>query len=169
MNRRSFLKRSTFAAAAFGAPTIVPSTIFGQNAPSNRIEVGFIGIGRQGFNANLPQMMAVPGVQVTTVCDVDSWRMEEAAKAVDAFYATQTGRSSHKSCVKRSDFRELIADKSIDALMISTPDHWHSKIAIEAMTKRFPSAVYKKPYRCATCKAWHVTSTPPRRGRRIQR
>jgi hypothetical protein len=44
-----------------------------------------------------------------------------------------------------------------------------AKLAIEAMTKRFSSAVYKKPYRCATCKAWHITSTPPRRGRRIQR
>lgn len=132
MNRRSFLKRSTLVAAGFGAPMIVPSTIFGQNAPSNRIEVGFIGIGRQGFNVNLPQMMAVPGVQVTTVCDVDSWRMDEAAKAVDAFYAARVGSSSYKSCSKRADFRELIADKSLDALMISTPDHWHVPMGIMA-------------------------------------
>ena len=41
--------------------------------------------------------------------------------------------------------------------------------AIEAMIKRFPSAVYKKPYRCGPCKGWHITSTPPGRGRRIRR
>src|SRR5206468_151826 len=44
-----------------------------------------------------------------------------------------------------------------------------AKRAIEAMANRFPSVVYKKPYRCGPCKAWHITSTPPGRGRRIQR
>jgi hypothetical protein len=44
-----------------------------------------------------------------------------------------------------------------------------AKRAIEAMANRFPSVVYKKPYRCGPCKGWHITSTPPGRGRRIQR
>ena len=132
MNRREFLNTSMLAAAAVGAPTIVPSSVFGQNAPSNRIHVGFIGTGRQGTTANLPQMMAVPGVQVVSVCDVDRWRVGEAAKIVDRFYAKTSGQSSYKSCALQSDFREILADKNIDALMISTPDHWHVPMGLMA-------------------------------------
>ena len=75
ISRREFMVQSGCALSAIAAPTIVPASVFGVGAPSNRINVGFIGTGRQAFGANLPQMMAVPGVQVVTVCDVDSWRM----------------------------------------------------------------------------------------------
>ena len=53
MDRRNFLKNSTLAAATVGIPTIVPASVFGKNAPSNRITVGMIGTGRQGFGQNL--------------------------------------------------------------------------------------------------------------------
>jgi predicted dehydrogenase len=132
MNRREFVTRSACALSAFAAPAIVPASVFGANAPSNRINVGFIGTGRQAFGANLPQMMAVPGVQVVAVCDVDRWRMGEAKGVVDTFYARRDGIPTYSGCKTRADFREILADPDIDALMIGTPDHWHVPIALAA-------------------------------------
>jgi myo-inositol 2-dehydrogenase/D-chiro-inositol 1-dehydrogenase len=132
MNRREFAVKSACAVSSLVAPMIVPASVFGANAPSNRINVGFIGTGRQGFGANLPQMMAVPGVQVVTVCDTDSWRMAEAQAFVDSFYAKRDGQASYRGCEMKADFRDLLTDKNIDALMISTPDHWHVPIGIAA-------------------------------------
>jgi predicted dehydrogenase len=130
MNRRDFVVKS--GCAAIAAPTIVPTSVFGANTPSNRINVGFIGTGRQGYGANLPQMMAVPGVQVVTVCDVDSWRMGEAQASVNAFYAQRSGQASYSGCRAQANFQEVINDPGIDALMISTPDHWHVYMGIAA-------------------------------------
>lgn len=125
MTRRDFLAKTSLAAASVGLPTIVPASVFGKNAPSNRITVGFIGTGRQVFDKNLPQMLSVPGVQVVAVCDADSWRMHEARKMVNAYYARQADKQHYKGCAAEADFRNLIHSKDIDALMISTPDHWH--------------------------------------------
>ncbi|HEV2486019.1 MAG TPA: Gfo/Idh/MocA family oxidoreductase [Terracidiphilus sp.] len=132
MNRRNFLINSACALSGLATPSFVRAGAFGANAPSNRINVGFIGTGRQAFGANLPQMLAVPGVQVVTVCDVDSWRMGEAQKFVNEFYAKRDGLASYSGCGTKSDFREVIADPNIDALMVSTPDHWHVLIGIMA-------------------------------------
>ncbi len=125
ISRREFAVQSGCALTAIAAPMIVPASVFGASAPSNRINVGFIGTGRQAFGANLPQMMAVPGVQVVAVCDVDSWRMAEAQAYVNAYYAKRDGLASYNGCRTKADFRDVIADPDIDALMIGTPDHWH--------------------------------------------
>jgi myo-inositol 2-dehydrogenase / D-chiro-inositol 1-dehydrogenase len=128
MDRREFLMKSACAASA----TVLPARVFGTVAPGNRINVGFIGTGRQVFGANLKQMLAVPGVQVVTVCDVDSWRMAEAQKYVNNFYTTRDNLSSYNGCTTRADFREVIHDPNIDALMISVPDHWHTTMGTMA-------------------------------------
>ena len=128
MDRREFLMKSACAASA----TALPARVFGAFAPGNRINVGFIGTGRQVFGANLKQMLAVPGVQVVTVCDVDSWRMAEAQKYVNNFYATRDNLSSYNGCTTRPDFRDVIHDPNIDALMISVPDHWHTTMGTMA-------------------------------------
>ena len=132
ISRREFVVQSGCALSALAAPMIVPAGVFGANAPGNRINVGFIGTGRQAFSANLPQMMAVPGVQVVAVCDVDSWRMAEAQAYVNAFYAKRDGLLSYNGCRMKGDFRDVISDPDIDALMIGTPDHWHVLMGITA-------------------------------------
>jgi len=132
MNRREFVVKSAGVAGALAVPTIVPASVFGANAPSNRINVGFIGLGRQAFGANMPQMMAVPGVQAVTVCDVDSWRLGEAQALVNAFYAKRDGLASYNGCATKADFREVIHDPGIDALMLSVPDHWHVPMGLMA-------------------------------------
>ncbi|RCR70714.1 Gfo/Idh/MocA family protein [Larkinella punicea] len=147
MNRRHFLKNSAVAASAVsavGIPTIVPASVFGKNAPSNRIAVGLIGTGRQGYGQNLqgsdlktigariPGLLDVADAQVVAVCDVDSWRMGKAKTAVESHYAQKTASGTYKGCSTHRDFREIIARKDIDAVMISTPDYWHVPMGILA-------------------------------------
>jgi myo-inositol 2-dehydrogenase/D-chiro-inositol 1-dehydrogenase len=98
--------------------------LFGRFAPSNRVTVGMVGVGRQCVQVNLKQFLSMPDVQVVAVCDVDAWRLENAKNQVDAV---------SKGCKTFRDFRELLADKSIDAVMISTPDHWHVPMSIAAV------------------------------------
>lgn len=72
LTRRSFLRRASAALAGIaGAPTILPTSVFGANAPSNRVTIGFIGCGRQCYYANIPGFLKVAGVQAVAVCDVD--------------------------------------------------------------------------------------------------
>lgn len=139
MKRRQFLKTS---AAAIGVPYFVPSTVFGANAPSNRINVGFIGLGNQS-TIDLPSFLRNDDVQVVAVCDVNTashgYRdadqflgRKPGLEKVNAHYAKKTGNASYKGCSEHVDFREVISNKDIDAVVIVVPDHWHAIMAIEA-------------------------------------
>jgi len=131
-NRRTFLKRSAIGSiGAFAIPSIVPSYLLGPKSPANRINVGVIGIGRQTVNPNIPQFLKSDNAQIVAVCDVDSWRMGNGMKQVNDYYSGLKG-FSYKGCDSYSDFREVLARKDVDAVMIATPDHWHVPMAIEA-------------------------------------
>ncbi len=139
VNRRVFLQRTVTAAAgvAWAAPSIVPARALGADgntAPSNRMGIGMIGVGRQAYLVNMKQFFAMPEVQILAVCDVDSWRLANAQEAVDGHYAkaTRSGRNWRGFCTAHADFRELLARSDIDAVMISTPDHWHVPMAVAA-------------------------------------
>ena len=121
--RRGFLKACL---AAGVAPVVLPNTVFGKNAPSKRINVGMIGMGRQAIHVNLPPFLMMPEVQVVALCDVDGWRLAEAKAIVDAHYG-------NSDCAVYRDFRELLARDDIDAVMNSTPDHWHVPISLAAV------------------------------------
>src|SRR5690606_3015991 len=86
-SRRQFVATATGAIGAMAFPAIVPASVRGAFAPSNRIEVAPLGTGRQAMRPNLPQFLEMPDVQVVAVCDVDHWRLEQARLAVDAGYA----------------------------------------------------------------------------------
>jgi myo-inositol 2-dehydrogenase/D-chiro-inositol 1-dehydrogenase len=133
LNRRQFLQTATLGAVAATAPLFLPRRLFGAAAPSKRINLGFIGTGRQAAGLNIPEFIALPDVQVVAVCDVDSWRLEQAQKQVETHYAKQKPGGSYKGCAAFRDFRELLARTDIDAVMISTPDHWHVPIALAAV------------------------------------
>ena len=133
MHRRRFLQSAGLAVAGAAAPLVLPSRLFGAQAPSNRITLGFIGTGRQAQSLNLPEFMAVPGVEVVAVCDVDSWRVDQARTLVEGTYAKERGVGSYRGCQTYRDFRELLARRDIDAVMISTPDHWHVPMALAAL------------------------------------
>jgi myo-inositol 2-dehydrogenase/D-chiro-inositol 1-dehydrogenase len=130
--RRSFLKKAALGTTgAFVIPTIVPSYLLGNSAPSNRINVAMIGIGRQTISPNIPQFLKSDNAQIIAVCDVDSWRLGNGQKQVNDYYSQQKG-FDYMGCKTYNDFREVFKDKDVDAVMIATPDHWHVPMAIEA-------------------------------------
>ena len=121
INRRNILK---LLGASATAPLIFPSRLFGADAPSNKITLGCIGMGWQG-GSNLDSFLGVADCQVVAVCDVDEKHLQDAIDKVNARYG-------NKDCKGYKDFRELLARKDIDAVAISTPDHWHAIQAISA-------------------------------------
>ena len=135
-SRRTFLKTSLGAAAVAGFPTIVPSSVFGQDAPSNRIHIGAIGIGR------ISRVHDMPGVwkyttgarnnRILAVCDLYAPRVEQGKQLLNGVYAKQTGKD-YNGTTGYSDYRELLANKEIDAVIISTPDHQHARLAVAAV------------------------------------
>jgi predicted dehydrogenase len=132
LTRRQFVKT---AAAACAAPLIIPASAWGAEgnpAPSERITVGMIGVGRQAKYLNLKQFLRMPDVQVVAVCDVDSWRLANAKQQVEEGYAKSKPTGTYKGCATYRDFRKLLARQDIDAVMISTPDHWHVPMALAA-------------------------------------
>lgn len=123
ISRRQFARTT---AAAVAAPYIVPARVFGQDAPSNKITVGFIGTGGHGTHWNLPAYLKQPDARVLTVCDVDDTHLQRAKDSVDKHYG-------NKDCTTTKDFREVLAREDIDAVMISTPDHWHTLMSVMAL------------------------------------
>src|ERR1035441_1394344 len=132
--RRHFLKTAgTLTAGAAVGPMILRWSLFGANAPSNRITMGFIGMGRQAQGANIPGFIPLPEVQIVCSSDLDRWRLEAARKQVEDHYARTSPGGNYKGCATFKDFRDLLARQDIDAVMISSPDHWHAPMAIAAL------------------------------------
>ncbi|MFT3750873.1 MAG: Gfo/Idh/MocA family oxidoreductase [Agriterribacter sp.] len=134
-SRRSFLKNTlkgtAGAAMLANIPTIVPASVLGKYAPSNRINVGAIGAGRIARDWDIPGTMKQETSRVLAVCDLDSKRLQLGKKFIDDFYI-KNGQASYNSTKIYEHYEELIADKDIDAVIIATPDHWHVLPAITA-------------------------------------
>jgi len=131
--RRSFLKQA--AAAAVAAPCVIPGAALGADtrpAPSNRIVMGFVGVGGQGAG-DMGGFMSFPEVQVAAVCDVDARSRARAKQAVEQRYAQEKASGAFKGCAEYNDFRELCARPDLDVVFCATPDHWHALVTCEAM------------------------------------
>jgi predicted dehydrogenase len=127
--RRQFLKRTAgVAGASMAFPYIVPGSALGFDgalAPSDRVTMGFIGVGLMGQNQLRP-FIYQPGVQVVAVCDPNRWRREQAQHIVNGEYDKQV-------CAGYGDFRELMARRDIDAVCIASLDSWHVLHALAAV------------------------------------
>jgi len=134
MKRRNFLNKSIVggAAAVIGVPTIVPSCVISKDAPSNKINIGQIGCGRIARSHDIHDTIRYDECRFVAVSDVDSKRGQDAKDLVDGFYADKTGKAKYMDTQVYDDYREMLLDKDIDAVIISTPDHWHSQPAMEA-------------------------------------
>jgi predicted dehydrogenase len=126
-SRRSFIKTAAAATGAIAFPTIIPSSALGADgsvAPSNRIVVGCIGTGPQG-RGDMSNFLGQKDAQVVAICDVKEDQRGHARNEVNNQYKNQ-------DCVVYKDFRELLARKDIDAVLIATPDHWHVPVGVAA-------------------------------------
>jgi len=126
MHRRQFLK----GAAALAGPYVLPQLLRAE-PPSERIGVGLIGIGCMG-SGHMRLLANHPGVQVLAVCDVDRLRRDRAKAYVEEACADRLGKGGYRGCAAVNDFREVLARQDIDAVVVVTPDHWHSLLSAEA-------------------------------------
>ena len=131
--RRDFIKRTiTAGAGLIIAPTIVPASVFGAYAPSNRINIGAIGTGRISRDHDMPGVWKYDDVRIVAVSDLDLNRVSDAKKLVEDYYSKKLGQP-YSGVKTYQNYEELLANKDVDAVLISTPDHWHAKNAIDAV------------------------------------
>lgn len=138
-NRRTFMKKGGMGlVAAFAAPTIIPASVLGKNAPSKQITIGMVGVGRQAVGVNLKGgFLKLENCRVVAINDVDSWRMANAEDVINKAYG------SSNTVKTFADYRDLIADNSVDAIMCSTTDHWHVPVGITAALAGKPVSMEK--------------------------
>jgi predicted dehydrogenase len=136
LHRRQFL---TTAAAGLAAPFILDPRIHAQDrqgqGPNNRINLGFIGIGMMG-RGHLGSFLGNRATQVVAVSDVHRVRLQDAVDRVHRSYAAERKAGTYRGCASYADFRELLARRDIDAVVIATPDFWHAIPAILAARSR---------------------------------
>lgn len=126
VTRRGFMKTAGVAAGAMTAfPTIIPSTVLGQNAPSKVLTVACVGVGGMGLS-HITQMLDRETVRIVAVADVDAFHQKRAAQIINKKYGTQ-------DCRMTGDFRELTRAKDVDLITVATPDNWHALTAIDAI------------------------------------
>jgi predicted dehydrogenase len=139
-NRRRFLKQ---ASAAIAAPTVIGATAFSADAPSNRVNVAFIGTGNQGMGM-LKRFLAADLGNVLAVCDVNEGSLGykepehfygrvPAKQLVEATAAKKRKGGPTDGCAAYADFRDVLKRDDIDAVVIVVPDHWHKLITVMAL------------------------------------
>ncbi|MCF7668443.1 MAG: Gfo/Idh/MocA family oxidoreductase [Verrucomicrobia bacterium] len=179
VSRRTFLNKSLSALGASAlAPMILPSSVLGRGGmipPSERVTMGFIGIGTQGRGHLLGGAWTYltggytgrDDVQVLAVCDVWRDRRDDACRRVNEHYSNTRGQGEYKPCKAYNDFRRLIERDDIDAVLIATPAHWHATMAVMAMAAG--NDVYcEKPTATTIFEAQSVLNTARRHARVFQ-
>ncbi|GLR20035.1 Gfo/Idh/MocA family protein [Portibacter lacus] len=130
-SRRSFLKKSVVTAGVF---TIVPRFVLGRGfiAPSDKINIGVIGLGKQG---NILSDRFIQNTQAQIIAGSDVWESKREAfqSNIHNWYSKNRGISDYKGLKTYLDYKELIDQKEVDAIIVATPDHWHAIQAVDVM------------------------------------
>lgn len=128
LNRRKFL---SYSALGLTGLTILPSWLMANGkriAPSDRVVLGFIGLGRQGIS-DFNSFTGCPGVQVAACCDADNLKRIRFKNKVETW---QAGQNTPQRCDMYEFYEDLLERKDIDAVSIASPDHWHALMTIQA-------------------------------------
>jgi predicted dehydrogenase len=140
INRRRFVGKSLVATAGLiTLPTILPAKVFarpGRILPNDKINLAHIGVGEMG-SGHVKSFIGQEDVRTVAICDVRKEHRDRAKTVVDTRYG-------NNDCTTYNDFRELLARKDIDAVVIAVPDHWHVLIGIEA-ARQGKAMYYEKP------------------------
>ncbi len=178
LSRRRFLRQAGLAAATLAVPSFVPASAVGRDgaaSPSERIAMGFIGLGGQGTGHLLGGAWTyVPGgyvarndVQVLAVCDVRKERRDHAQQRCNQMYAQKFGQADYNGVRAYNDFREVLARPDIDAVLLALPYHWAAPMATLAM--RAGKDVYcEKPIAITVREGRNLVETCRRFGRIYQ-
>jgi predicted dehydrogenase len=147
-------------------PSLIPGTVLGRGraAPSQRVSVGFIGVGWKGlqgcFGSLVQSFLANPVCQAIAVCDVNRESAADGKRTIDKAYRNQ-------DCATYADFRELLQRTDLDAVVIATPDHWHAVQTIWAC--RLGKDVYcEKPLSLTVREARAMVDAARQYGRVVQ-
>src|ERR1035441_6136197 len=152
LSRRHFLRQSSIAlGATLAAPALIPASALGREgatAPSERINMGFIGLGGQGSGHLLGGAWTyVPGgysarsdVQVLAVCDVRKERRDHALERCNQIYAEKLGQPSYHGVQAYNDFRDVLVRPDIEAVLIAVPYHWAAPLATDRKSTRLNSS-----------------------------
>ncbi len=130
MNRRDFIGRAT---AGAGAITILPAHVMGGSgriAPSDRINLGYIGVGKQSLGL-LEYINGCPETIVLACCDVDQKKLARFKTEAEKANAEKLD-GGVQEVDTYENYRELLEQKDIDAVVIASPDHWHSMMVVDA-------------------------------------
>ncbi|HKE94918.1 MAG TPA: Gfo/Idh/MocA family oxidoreductase [Povalibacter sp.] len=130
-SRRQFTLGLAATGAAASLPLIIPARLLGAEAPSNRLRVGQIGCGRIAQGHDLPGVLDSGVADVVAVCDVDSKRAADARKQVETYWRERNRAAPPISIY--GPYQELLRHPDLDAVVISTPDHWHAEVALAAI------------------------------------
>jgi len=175
--RREFIKKATTAAAVVSSYNAFKTPVYGQaQAPSvgvtganNRLVVGFIGVGGQGMAhvRSMKEHATENNIAQVAVCDVSTHRMEEAKKYIESEDKEKAKGQPTKDVQMFEDHRKLLDRKDIDAVVVSTVDHWHTKCSVDAMNQG--KHVYiEKPMTRYLGEAFEIYDTVKKTGKVLQ-
>jgi len=151
------------AAGAVAAPLIVPARVWGANS---RIRVGQIGLGRIAQSHDMPGVIKSDLADYVAVCDLDSRRVADGVKIVEKSYADR-GYTQAPQIRTFDNYRELLARRDIDAVVISTPDHWHAEVALAAVNAG-KDVYLQKPFTMTHAEGVVLRNAVRRTGRILQ-
>jgi hypothetical protein len=124
VSRRDFLKKTVVG-------VVLPSRLFGADAPSNRVRVGQIGCGRIATGHDMPGVLSSGLADIVAVCDLDSKRLAAGKSFVEQSYRTKNYDPPRIATF--DNYHELLTRTDIDAVVVSLPDHWHAEAALAAI------------------------------------
>lgn len=166
LGRRTFIGAAAGVASSVAAPLILPSHVWGAGAPSKRIRVGQIGCGRIAQVHDIPGVLNSGFADVVAVCDVDGKRVTDGRGWVEAFYQSKQVKAPPPVSLHRN-YRELLGRSDVDAVVISTPDHWHAELTLAAV--RAGKDVYlQKPFTMTHAEGVLVRDAVKKSGRIVQ-